>query len=238
MSPRVAIRGIVFDLGDVLFTWSPNTSTTISAKTLRMILSTPTWLDYECGRLTQTACYEKIADEFRIKTTEVAEAFAKARESLQPHSLMVTFLKSLRESFFVSSYAMSNIGKEDFSALAGKMDWSLFDRVFASGTVGMRKPDCGFYQYVLQEIRLAPHQVVFVDDKQENVSAAERLGMRGVVFDDSTVDTLRSICDNPVARGYEYLYRYAKRFNSTTDSGVAVADNFAQLLILEVTKDP
>lgn len=50
-------KGIIFDLGDVLFTWSPNTTTTIPAKMMQSILSSATWIEYECGRIEQDACY-------------------------------------------------------------------------------------------------------------------------------------------------------------------------------------
>lgn len=237
MSLQVPVRGIIFDLGDVLFTWSPNTNTTISAGTFRKMLSSSTWLEYECGRLKQDACYELIAQEFSVEASQVAEAFSQARESLQPDDMIVTFLKHLRKSASVNVYVMSNVAREDFAALSRKMDWSLFDRVFISGAVGMRKPDHGFFRYVLEEIKLAPETVVFVDDKRENVLAADRLGIRGILFDNSTVHTLQTLLGGPVARGYEYLYQNAKQFDSITDGGVVVQDNFAELLILEATQD-
>lgn len=147
------------------------------------------------------------------------------------------FLKHLRKSALVNVYAMSNVAREDFAALSRKTDWPLFDRVFTSGAVGMRKPDHGFFCHVLEEIKLAPEQVIFVDDKRENVLAADRLGIRGILFDNLTVHTLQTILDGPVARGYDYLYRNAKQFGSVTDGGVVVQDNFAELLILEATQD-
>ena len=156
MSLQIPKKGIIFDLGDVLFTWSPNTNTIVSANTLRKILSSSVWFEYECGRLEQATCYERIAQEFFLDASQVAEAFSQARESLQPNDMVVAFLKELRKLVSVNVYAMSNIGREDFAALSGKMDWSLFDRVFTSGEVGMRKPDSCFFYHVLEKINLAP----------------------------------------------------------------------------------
>ena len=238
MFPQALVRGIIFDLGDVLLTWSPATNTTISPKTLRKFLSSPSWFEYECGRLKQDACYEKIAKEFTVDVSQVAEAFSRAHESLQPDNKLLNFIIDLRKRSLLKVYAMSNIGKEDFAALSQKMDWSMFDRVFASGETGMRKPNPDFYRHVLQEIKLAPEQVVFVDDKQENVLAAEVLGMKAFVFDQSTIRNLQTLLDSPITRGCEYMYRNAKQFDSITESGVVLADNFAQLLILEAMQDP
>lgn len=237
MPAQLPVKGVIFDLGDVLFTWSPNTTTVISPKALRSFLSSPTWFQYECGHLSQDACYESISEEFSVEYSQVAEAFSQARASLQPHSQLVEVIKDLKKRPLLRVYAMSNVAKEDFAALADKMDWSLFDRVFTSGEAGMRKPNPDFYKHVLQEIELAPEQVLFVDDKEENVLAAESLGMDAFIFDRATLGNLQTILDDTVARGREYLYRNAKKFDSVTDSGIVVADNFAELLILEAMQD-
>ena len=132
---------------------------------------------------------------------------------------------------------MSNIGNEDFAALTEMMDWSLFDRVFTSGAASMRKPEHDFYRYVLQEIQLSPEHVVFVDDKPENVAAARMLGIKGIVFENNATDLLLDIYSDPHASGKAFLRRNAKGFNSITNTGVVVHDNFSQLLILEAASD-
>ena len=242
MFPQTPPKGIIFDLGDVLFTWSPDTTTSLPAKTIREIISSAIWMEYETGRIEQDACYHQVAHNLSISALEVAEAFSQARNSLQPNNAMLSFIHELKEASrgAVKVYAMSNISKEDYAVLSTKMaDWSVFNRVFTSGHAGMRKPDFSFYHHVLEETKLAPEEAIFVDDRMENVLAARSLGIKSLVFDhNSTVTrTLSNIFDDPVRKGYEYLYRNAKRFDSITDSGVVVPENFAQLLILDATHD-
>ena len=155
---------------------------------------------------------------------------------------MVSFIHDLKQASrgAVKVYAMSNVSKEDYAILSTKLaDWSVFNRVFTSGHAGMRKPDLSFYRHVLGEIELAPEEAVFIDDKMENVLAAKSLGIDSILFqDNSTVTrTLRSIFDGPKGRGSNYLYRNPEHFDSITDSGVVVRDNFARLLILDATQD-
>ena len=235
-------KGVIFDLGDVLFTWSPDTTTTIPAKMMRSIISSVIWMEYECGRIEQDACYQQVAERFSVPAAEVAEAFSQAQDSLRPNSTMISFIHKLKEASWgaVKVYAMSNVSKEDYAVLSTKLaDWSVFNQVFTSGHSGMRKPDLSFYRHVLEEIKLAPEEVVFIDDRTENVLAAKSLGINGIVFEDnSTVSrTLTGIFDGPIAKGYHYLHRNAKHFDSITDSGVVVPDNYAQLLILDATQD-
>jgi HAD superfamily hydrolase (TIGR01509 family) len=234
---NIPVKGLVFDLRDVLFKWSRNTETAISSDTMKKILLSPHWYDYECGRISRSLCYSRVAREFLLDVYQVAEAFSQARASLKPDTAVLAFLNELREKSSVKVYAMSNVAKEDFAALSDKMDFSLFDRVFTSGAHGMRKRDLKFYRQVLAEIELDPEQVIFVDDKSENVLAANGVGMRGLVFNDSTIYDLQNTLLSPVARGHEFLHRRNKNFDSITDSGVTVGDNFAKLLIVEATQD-
>ena len=235
-------KGVIFDLGDVLFTWSPNTSTSIPAHMMRDILSSAIWMDFECGYIEQKACYRQIAQHFSFSPAEVAEAFSQARDSLQPNYGMVSFIFDLKRQSqgAVKIYAMSNISKEDWAVLSTKIpDWSIFNQVFTSGYAGMRKPDPEFYRHVLQEIELFPEDVLFIDDKMENVLAAKSLGIDSLVFDNNVnvLHALGKILHNPVEKAFQYLHRHAPHFGSITNTGVDVPDNFAHLLIVDAMQD-
>jgi putative hydrolase of the HAD superfamily len=57
-----------------------------------------------------------------------------------------------------------------------------------SGDMGVRKPDPQAYRLLLSELNVAPDAVLFADDRQRNVDAAEALGIHGVYVD--TIDDL------------------------------------------------
>ena len=231
------LQAVIFDLGDVLFTWSAETKTNVPATVLQQILFSNTWFEYERGRVTREDCFEKVAVEFSLNKSQVEKAFVQAHQSLRPDEVVVAFLKDLRSDGKLKIYAMSNIGKEDFADLEHKMDWSLFDDVYASGDVGMRKPDPDFFRYVLDKIKIAPDRVIFVDDKQENVASANSIGMNSVLFNESTILDLKRRLNDPYLKGLAYLHRNAPEFHSITDTGISNPDNFAKLLILEATAD-
>lgn len=235
-------RTLIFDIGDVLFTWSANTKASVSPKLLKEMLSSNIWVEYECGRLSDIACYGQLAKRFAIPANEVAHAFSQARDSLQANIEMLEVIRELKKAYgeSLSVYAMSNISKEDYVVLASKdADWSIFDRIFTSGHAGMRKPDLAFYHHVLEETQTLAQDVIFIDDKFENVFSARSLGMSGVVFDNTAnvARTLRNICGDPVGRGKDYLWRNAKCMDSLAENGMVIRDNYAQLLILEATQN-
>ena len=233
-------KALIMDIGDVLFTWSATTKTTISARTLKKIISSSPWFDYECGRIPEDVCYVQVGEQFNLRPEEVGAAFSQARDSLQPNESMIAALSEFKaeSNGNLRIYAMSNISGPDYAVLSTKpAEWSVFDRVFISGDAGMRKPNLGFYHYVLEETQTLPQDAIFVDDKFENVFSARSIGIQAIVFDDNAnvIRTLRNLLSDPIRRGKEYLSRNAGQLTSITECNTTIHDNFAQLLILSVT---
>ena len=59
---------------------------------------------------------------------------------------------------------------------------SAFSPRLFSGMLGVVKPDPRIYHLTLDALRATRGDVVFLDDRPDNVRAAEGLGIRGVVF--------------------------------------------------------
>lgn len=57
---------------------------------------------------------------------------------------------------------------------------TLFDRVYFSHRVGMRKPDDVVFKHILEENELRPEHTLFIDDSPQHIEAAERLGIQTV----------------------------------------------------------
>lgn len=239
---RIKFTTIIFDIGDVLFSWSPSTKTSISPKTLRKILSCPTWFDFERGQLSEDDCYERVGAEFNLTSAEIRQAFIEARASLQSNDDLIALIRELKDNSHgtLRVFAMSNISLPDYQVLRTKpVDWSIFDQIFTSGAAGERKPNLGFYKYVLAHAGVDPRRAIFVDDKHENVLSARSLGFHGIRFTSSAEvkRALRNLVGDPVTRGRKFLGANAGQLESVTDTGIVVQENFAQLLILELTND-
>ena len=64
-------------------------------------------------------------------------------------------------------------------------DYKQFDPVILSCDVGINKPEAGIYREAVKKLRLKPEEVIFVDNREENVKAAEKLGMKTVLAKNS-----------------------------------------------------
>lgn len=70
-----------------------------------------------------------------------------------------------------------------------------FPRIYNSAEIGITKPDPRVFRHVLDEERLDPGAVFFVDDSSANVEAARSLDIHGHVFTDAPTlaDALRDL---------------------------------------------
>lgn len=59
---------------------------------------------------------------------------------------------------------------------------ALFDRVFVSAELDLLKPDAAIYHAVLEGLTITAEQMVFIDNKLENVAGAEAVGATGHHF--------------------------------------------------------
>ena len=65
----------------------------------------------------------------------------------------------------------------------------LFDVALSSCYLGLRKPDVAIYKRALDIVGRPPERVLFIDDRRENVAAADAVGIKGIQFQGA--DSLR-----------------------------------------------
>ena len=70
---------------------------------------------------------------------------------------------------------------------------AMVDRIFASGRLGLAKPDQGFFAEIERWAGLAGPQILLVDDSLRNVQAAQKRGWAGFHFTEKTRATLPAL---------------------------------------------
>ncbi len=61
----------------------------------------------------------------------------------------------------------------------------IFNGVYCSCTVGVAKPDPRIYLTAIQNMKTTVRETIFVDDREENLVACEKLGIKGLLFRDA-----------------------------------------------------
>jgi putative hydrolase of the HAD superfamily len=59
---------------------------------------------------------------------------------------------------------------------------TIFDEQFYSFELGFAKPEAGYFQMIMERIKVAPHRVLFIDDHDGNVAGARELGINSELF--------------------------------------------------------
>jgi len=184
------IKAIIFDLGAVILNISyqntidafsklgiKNASTFYSKKVQANLFN-----QIETGDITA----EKFLIELQKKTNnssinQVSEAWNAMLLDLPEDRL--TAIQSLKKKYVI--YLLSNTNTIHIDALKrkiGRVKWmeffNLFDKMYLSHEVGLRKPNAAIFEYVLREQNLKPEEVFFIDDSSEHIEAANKLGIK------------------------------------------------------------
>ena len=63
----------------------------------------------------------------------------------------------------------------------------LFNITLISSELGLVKPDPRIFQVAIEKAGVDPSEILFIDDREENVLAAQALGINGIVYTDFTL---------------------------------------------------
>jgi len=137
---------------------------------------------WEKGRITIDEYLEKtVFYEPRSFTAKDFIAKMKDQSILHPQ----TALELLKQISASDEYAVGILNNEsrelnDYRlAKFGLVE--LLDCFLSSCYVGLRKPHAEIYKLALDVLQREPEEVVFIDDRSENIAAARSLGMHGIV---------------------------------------------------------
>ncbi|MFP4517963.1 MAG: HAD family hydrolase [Oceanicaulis sp.] len=91
------------------------------------------------------------------------------------------------ESAGVPQYALTNMPAEKWPHILSTYPAiARFGAHVVSGEEGLIKPDPAIYEITKARIAHPPQDVVFIDDRADNIEAAKAAGFQGVVFETAT----------------------------------------------------
>ncbi|MBN2011928.1 HAD family phosphatase [candidate division KSB1 bacterium] len=100
----------------------------------------------------------------------------------QPIEATLEVVKQLKQLGY-RLVILSNDSRESSNYRRAKYGYdSIFDHVIISCYYGLIKPDSELYEKALQELNIAAHESLFIDDREKNVKASESVGMKGILF--------------------------------------------------------
>lgn len=191
------IKNIIFDLGGVLY--NLNYQLTIDAfnrlggGNFAEIYSQQRQRDLfdrlEKGEISVPA----FCDELRLLTgwemtnDQIAHAWNAMLLGIPPHR--VQLLEKIRSRYRL--FLLSNTNEIHLAAVTRHLEETfgygrfsaIFENLYYSHRVGMRKPDCEIFEYVLAENRLVASETLFIDDSVQHVEGAKKTGLNAFLLE-------------------------------------------------------
>jgi putative hydrolase of the HAD superfamily len=162
------------------------------------------WADrhaYDEGKLTGLAFWQKFIRQAGLKlpATTVDELnLWDARMWTTQNPAMLAWQEQLKQRGLLTAI-LSNMGDNVLANIEREFAWiHRFDVLVWSFQLHMAKPDPAIYLHTLNELDVEPAEMLFLDDKIENIEAARALGIQAILF--STVERLRS---DLIAHGFD-----------------------------------
>lgn len=200
---HIPIKNIIFDYGNVIF--SIDFALAQKAWTALGINNVESFF----GHRQQNALFDAFdkgeitAAQFRdqiryisgnntLTDKQIDDAWNSMLLGIQPgtHELLLQLKDKYR------TFLLSNINAIHYDHIMGYLkrefdmegNSHLFEKVYYSHFMGMRKPNSNIFEFVLQDSSLNPAETLFIDDSPQHLATAQKLGIQTFLM--QTPDTL------------------------------------------------
>lgn len=182
--PLPPVRAIVFDLGEVLIKLDFSRVNELRRLTKRAIdasiqaMNEWTLYDsFERGHLDEREFITRLNQELSLSLS--AEDFRSIWNSVlkEPVPGIELILTSLAQHYPL--WALTNSNETHINHFKANYPWQrYFQAVLTSFELGHRKPELEIYKKMIQTVGFNPDEILFLDDREENIEGARRMGIR------------------------------------------------------------
>lgn len=188
------IRGVIFDFGNVICSFDNRIFTRRLTQHCshdenevhRILYERCDVVDrYETGMISSLDFYREAKEllDLSINIETFREAFTNIFTPIQE---TIDTIKELRsKGYRLGLLSNTNEWDHEFGIRSVEV-YSLFDAVTVSYQIKAKKPDERIYLDCLKKLELQPEECIFIDDIEQYVIKARKIGMNGINFTSNT----------------------------------------------------
>ncbi len=202
------IKAIIFDLGNVIidlhYDRAANRLVELSGlefeKLNKLLITSEVLRIFEVGGMSESDFRKEVCNLLNIEIGD--DEFDSIWNSLlgEVSSERIERLMSLKNSY--QTMILSNTNSIHLRSFDNMLHNShgvsgmheLVHMAYYSHEVKMRKPNSDIYEFALAENRLEAQEVLFIDDRKDNIEAAQELGIR-VYWNENVDDWMKAAVD-------------------------------------------
>ena len=141
-------------------------------------------LDYDRGTLDANQYWSHIAQAAGVELSTGRIADLRKADVAMWSRLNPTVLRWAEQlrAGGMKTAVLSNMHDDMVQHLRSNGEWTKsFDCLTLSSPIRMAKPQPEIFKHCLRLLTVAPHEALFIDDREVNVQAAQSQGIRGIV---------------------------------------------------------
>ncbi len=185
-----SITAVVFDIGNVLLTWNPADiffrlfgRTDFDTHPLSFLIGNDIWLDMDRGIISKEEAVLLFGRSYPEERETIAAFLDAVPHYITPRDSGIRCAEECKKRGY-KIFLLSNFPGYAFKKIRQKYPFfSTFNGGIISYQVHMIKPEEAIYRELLNRYHLHPAETLFIDDRKENISAAQSLGMTGIHLD-------------------------------------------------------
>ena len=163
---------------------------------------------YDRGTHTGAAYWLEVGKEAGVALDQAqVTALVEADTALwtQPNQPMINWAHRLQVAG-TKTGILSNLGDEMMTGVLNSFPWLTgFDLLLWSHTLLLAKPEPEIYRHAAEGLRVPPAEILFVDDREDNIEGAIDAGMQAIRYLDQT--SFEAEMD---ARGLDMLWKLGR----------------------------
>lgn len=183
------IKNVVFDIGNVLagFAWkefyeSFGFTEEVFEKLADATVRSSFWNEMDRGKLSDDQLLEGFIKNDPSIEKEIRQVFENVSDMIKRYDYAIPWLKELKKRgygvYYISNFAhKAHVECEKALDFLDEMNGGIL-----SYQVKLIKPDPEIYRLLCRQYEIEAEECVFIDDTEKNVLAAQKEGMKGIVF--------------------------------------------------------
>ncbi len=140
--------------------------------------------------------FEEMAKDFNFNVPyeKFIELYYKIFANVDYYQDVADFEVSLKDKCYIG--ILSNLTIFDKERLDKQVDLSKYDYSFLSFEMGLRKPEKEIYEKIMSEVPFKSEDILFIDDRQDNVDMARKMGWNSYVATGLELERIKNLCYN------------------------------------------
>ena len=196
------MKNIIFDFGGIILTVKMKEivkkftdSKEKQEFILNNVVNSPEWIEYgliDTGYITREDFINLVNDRTNNIHKDLVEDFINNYiNHVYVDDKIIELIKDLKKQGY-KIYLLSNTQKYSYEKFIKDIEY-LFDGITLSFKEHLLKPYNAIYERLIDKYNLVPEESLFIDDREDNISTANKYGIKGRKVERNSIEDIKKV---------------------------------------------